>query len=215
MEFPRILSSLTASNISSVLLSNFVKLSIGVPLSLSFDTGKSITFILYKDEVPAAVQAPEEQEDEILQAPLTGRLIDITEVSDAVFADKILGEGVAIVPEKGELYAPADGKIETVFEYKHAIAMTCDNGAEVLLHVGLDTVKLEGKYYETEVKSGDRVKAGQLLLKFDIDKIREAGYDVVTPIVVTNHAKFRIEKGKFGPVEVGGVIMNVSREVSA
>ena len=182
----------------------------GLALAASF----IITFILYKDEVPATAQTPKESGDEILQAPLTGRLVDITEVPDAVFSAKILGEGVAILPDKGELYAPADGKIETVFEYKHAIAMTCDNGAEVLLHVGIDTVKLEGKYYEAKVKSGDRVKAGQLLLKFDIDQIRAAGYDVITPVVVTNSAKFRIEKGETGAVEVGNIIMNVSKEVS-
>ncbi|AVM68784.1 PTS beta-glucoside transporter subunit EIIBCA [Lachnospiraceae bacterium oral taxon 500] len=183
----------------------------GIALAASFIA----TFLLYKDEAAAAVKAPAEQHnDEIFQAPLTGKMVDITEVPDAVFSAKILGEGVAIIPDKGELYAPADGVIETVFEYKHAIAMTCDNGAEVLLHVGIDTVKLEGKYYEAKVKSGDRVKAGQLLMEFDIDKIRQAGYDVVTPIVVTNHAGFQIEKGKPGPVEVGAVIMNVSKEVS-
>lgn len=180
----------------------------GIALIASFIA----TFLLFKDETQTEAIEPEVQGDGGIQAPLTGKLIDITEVADDVFSAKILGEGMAIIPEKGELYAPVDGVIETVFESKHAISMTGDNGAEILMHVGLDTVKLEGKYFEPQVKDGDRVKAGQLLMKFDIASIRRAGYDVVTPVIVTNHAELQITKGTAGVVSIGKNIMNVVKE---
>lgn len=169
---------------------NFIYACIGLVLSvvLSF----VITLILYKDEAEAEAAEPEVKGNGGVHAPLTGKLVDITEVPDEVFAGKMLGDGMAIIPEVGELYAPADGTVDTVFDSKHAISMVCDNGAEILMHVGLDTVKLEGKFFEPQVENGQKVKAGQLLMKFDVANIRKAGYNVITPVVVTNHEDCKI-----------------------
>lgn len=169
-----------------------------------------LAFILYKDEDVAAAKAPEVKNGKGLVSPMEGRLIDITEVEDEVFSAGILGDGMAVIPEKGELYAPCDATVDTVFDSKHAISLVCDNGAELLLHVGMDTVKLEGKYFDPQVKSGDKVKAGQLLMKFDIKAIKKAGYKVVTPVVVTNSADLKLTKGTTGAVKTGATIMGIS-----
>lgn len=181
----------------------------GVSLAASFIA----TFILFKDESVAEAKAPETVVDgKTIVSPLEGRLIDITEVNDEVFAGGILGDGMAVIPNKGELYAPLDATIDTVFDSKHAISMVGDNGAEILLHVGLDTVKLEGKHYSPQVKSGDKVKAGQLIMKFDLAAIKKEGYDVVTPVIVTNSDEFRLNKATGGSVKVGATIMGLSKE---
>lgn len=179
----------------------------GIALVASFIA----TFLLFKDEELPEAKAPEAEGDATIGSHMEGKLIDITEVPDAVFSAKILGDGMAVIPEKGELYAPADGIIENVFDSKHAITMTCDNGAEVLMHVGLDTVKLEGKYYEPQVRTGERVKAGQLLMKFDLAKIRKEGYDVVTPIVLTNYDEFVVNKATGGAVKHGAAILSLKK----
>lgn len=124
--------------------------------------------------------------EKILFSPLTGKAIEMNQVDDSTFAAEILGKGIAIVPEKGQVTAPADGIVSTLFDTKHAIGITTDDGIEILIHVGINTVELNGKHYTAKVAEGDRVKAGQLMLEFDIDGIREAGYDVTTPVIVTN-----------------------------
>lgn len=116
---------------------------------------------------------------------------------------------IAVIPEKGELYAPADGTIENVFDTQHAISMVADTGAELLMHVGMDTVKLGGKGYQAMVKDGDKVKKGQLLLKFDLVTIRAAGYEIATPIVVTNGDDFAVKPVAEGIVVPGAVIMEL------
>jgi len=175
-----------------------------------------VTLFLYKDEAteepaeaapaaPAAVLAAAST----VVSPLQGKAIPLSEVKDEVFATGVLGEGVAVVPEKGELYAPADGRIETVFDSKHAISMVTDAGVELLMHVGLDTVKLEGKGYSPLVKNGDQVKRGQLLMKFDIAAIKAAGYDVTTPVIVTNGDMFTVKPAADGVVVPGAALMKV------
>jgi len=169
------------------------------------------TLILFKDEEVAEAKVPElaAGEKKII-SPLEGKLIDLSEVNDEAFSAGILGDGMAVIPEKGELYAPADATIDTVFDSKHAISMICDNGAELLLHVGLDTVKLEGQHFEPLVQSGDKVKAGDLLMKFDVKAIKKAGYDVVTPVIVTNSDVFTLNKATGGTVKAGAVIIGLS-----
>lgn len=110
----------------------------------------------------------------------------MTEVPDEVFASGALGKGIAIEPEIGELRAPANGVITTIFPTGHAVGLTTDSGAEILMHIGMDTVELNGEGFEKFVKQDDVVKAGDLLVKFDIEAIRKAKKPVVTPIVVTN-----------------------------
>lgn len=158
-----------------------------------------ISWILYREEAPAQAgdssqkSLPKEEKAETVQtekntvySPLTGKAIPLTEVNDGTFAGEVLGKGVAVIPEKGEVCAPFDGTVETVFETKHAIGLRSDDGVELLIHIGVNTVELEGKYYETHVNEGDRITAGQLLVSFSMEDIRKAGYDITTPVIVTN-----------------------------
>ena len=128
---------------------------------------------------------------EWIKAPVTGRAAELSEVADDVFAKEVLGKGAAIFPEEGRVYAPGSGEITIFFETGHAIGMKLDNGAEVLIHVGIDTVNLQGKYFTPKVKAGSRVEAGELLLEFDLQAIAEEGYDTVIPIIVTNTPNYR------------------------
>lgn len=127
---------------------------------------------------------------ETLCAPVKGKVISIEEVSDPTFAEKILGDGAAIVPETGLIVAPSDAAIETMFDTNHAVSLVTDRGAEILIHVGIDTVKLNGKHFRAMVKNGDRVKTGEPLIEFDIDKIKAEGYDTTTSIVITNYKEY-------------------------
>ncbi|CUN78832.1 PTS system beta-glucoside-specific transporter subunit IIABC [Clostridium disporicum] len=97
-----------------------------------------------------------------------------------------MGKGAAIIPSEGRAVSPVDGVVSAIFETNHAIGLTADNGAEILIHIGLDTVRLGGKYFTAHVKNGDKVKAGDLLVDFDIKAIQEEGYDTITPVLVTN-----------------------------
>lgn len=121
-------------------------------------------------------------------SPLTGKIVPLNEVSDKVFASEAMGKGIAVLPTEGKVYSPVSGVITTLFNTKHAIGITSDDGVEILIHVGVDTVQLNGNHFTARAQQGDKIKAGDLLLDFDVDKIKEEGYDVVTPIIVTNHA---------------------------
>lgn len=123
---------------------------------------------------------------ETLVAPMKGKVIALSDVKDEAFASGALGEGLAIVPSEGKLYAPCDGEISTFFPTGHAIGITTANGAEILMHVGMDTVKLEGDGFTPKKAQGDMVKKGELLLEFDIEKIKTAGLETSTPIIITN-----------------------------
>lgn len=122
----------------------------------------------------------------IIASPLTGKVKQLSEVNDPVFASESMGKGIAIEPTVGEVFAPVNGTVTTLFPTKHAIGITSEEGIEILIHVGINTVQLEGKYFTESVKQGDTVKQGDLLVKFDINKIKEAGYQVTTPVIVTN-----------------------------
>ena len=128
---------------------------------------------------------------EILGAPIQGKVISVTEVNDPTFSEELLGKGIAIVPYVGKVVAPIDGKIGMVFGTKHAITMTSDSGIEILIHIGLDTVTLEGAPFTTYVEADQRVKAGDLMLEFDIEAIKEAGLDVISPIVICNSDEYK------------------------
>ena len=125
-----------------------------------------------------------------LKSPLSGKALPLSDVPDKVFSSGAMGKGLAIDPEKGELIAPADGEITTIFPTGHAVGLTTKDGIEILMHIGMDTVELEGQGFETFVKQGDQVKAGDLLVRFDIEAIKAAGYSVITPIVITNTEHF-------------------------
>lgn len=121
-----------------------------------------------------------------LTSPMSGQLISLDKVNDETFSSEVMGKGVAIIPCDGKVYAPADGKIIATFETKHAIGMMTNDGVEVLIHVGIDAMKLEGKYFTEKVKKGDRVLQGELLLEFDLEKMKESHIDPTTMVVITN-----------------------------
>ncbi|MEH7495317.1 beta-glucoside-specific PTS transporter subunit IIABC [Neobacillus niacini] len=123
-------------------------------------------------------------------SPLKGEIVPLKDVSDQVFASEAMGKGVAIVPTEGKVVSPVNGVVTTLIQSKHAIGITSDEGIEILIHVGIDTVQLNGQHFTAHVKQGDQIKAGELLLEFNIEKIQAAGYEVITPIIVTNYAKF-------------------------
>lgn len=126
------------------------------------------------------------EEKEVIGAPMKGKVIPLSEVPDEAFAQGILGKGVGICPEDGTVVAPCDGEVAMVFDTKHAVSLTTAGGAELLLHIGLDTVNLKGEPFDVKVAAGDKVKKGDLLLTFDKEKIEAAGYQTVSPVIVCN-----------------------------
>lgn len=173
---------------------------------LAFLTGFLITFFLYRDKengkekammpetaAPAEPEAEEskaEGKGEVLAAPLTGRVVPMEDVPDEAFAAGILGKGIAIEPTEGLVQAPADATVATLFPTGHAIGLITDKGVEMLIHIGMDTVQMEGRGFEALVKQGDAVKKGQPLIRFNIEEIKQAGHPVVTPVLVTNPANY-------------------------
>ena len=135
---------------------------------------------------------------EVLGAPIQGKAISITEVKDPTFSEELLGKGVAIVPTVGKVVAPIDGTVVMVFDTKHAISMTSESGIEILIHVGLDTVTLEGAPFTDHVEAGQKVKAGDLMLEFDIEAIKAAGLDITSPIVICNTDDYKDIKANAG-----------------
>jgi len=127
-----------------------------------------------------------------VDSPVSGTFVPLTEVKDSTFSKKLIGEGIAIYPDQNKIVAPFDGEIEAFFDSKHAIGLKSDAGIEILIHVGLETVNLNGQYFTGHVKKGDRVKKGDVLLTFDIKAIQDAGFDIVTPVIVTNSDDFNV-----------------------
>lgn len=134
----------------------------------------------------------------VLGAPAKGKAVPLSQVSDPTFAEEMLGKGMAVIPSEGKIYAPADGEIGMVFDTLHAVSMTTDFGAEVLIHVGLDTVKMNGDGFTGHVKAGDHVKKGDLLLEVDLEKVKAAGYDSITPMLVCNTTDYASVEGITG-----------------
>lgn len=134
-------------------------------------------------------------------------------VNDPIFADKVMGDGVAIEPQDGTLYAPVSGTVATIFDTKHAIGYKLDNGADVLMHIGMDTVELEGKGFDLDISVGDKVQAGQLIGKIDLSYIKSQGKEVTTPVLLTTMDEYKIEFVKTeGPVNVGDVLYKISKQ---
>ena len=125
-----------------------------------------------------------------VDSPLEGKIIPLSEVQDEVFSNEIVGKGAAVVPEKGEVHAPSEGEIISIFDTGHALGIRTKDGIELLIHIGLNTVELKGKYFQIHAKEGDQVKKGDLLISFDMDAIRKAGYDITTPVLVSNTADY-------------------------
>lgn len=157
---------------------------------------------------PESTQAGQSQ---LLHAHMNGKVVPLEQVPDEAFSGKVLGDGCAIEPTDGKLYAPCDGVIDTVFDTCHAVNMRSDQGAELLLHVGIDTVKLGGKYFTAHVQDGQQVKTGDLLLSFDADKIRQAGYQLTTPLIVCNSEDYsKMEPLAYGIIRAGAAFLRLS-----
>ena len=179
-----------------------------ITLAIAIGVSFVLTWIIWKEETEKKEQKENNQntqtgqneqteqnqttsENKIVYSPIKGKVIPLNTVKDETFAGEYLGKGVAIQPEQGRVVAPFDGKITVVMDTKHAVGITSNNGIEVLIHVGMDTVQLNGKYYQTHVKVDDEVKKGDLLLTFEKENIIAEGYEITTPVVITNTADFK------------------------
>ena len=190
-----------------------------------------ISFLLYKDQAPqtaadaagtpAAVpgktdsmdeKVKEEVKDEILGSPVNGKVVPLSQVSDQTFASEMLGTTVAIEPSDGKIVAPCDGEVINIFETGHAVCLTTQVGGELLIHIGVDTVKLDGKGFTKKVSDGAKVHAGDVLIEADLDTIKAAGYPATTMFILTNADQFgRVEKAEPGEVSEGSRIMEISK----
>ncbi|MGR3205563.1 beta-glucoside-specific PTS transporter subunit IIABC [Bacillus glycinifermentans] len=203
--------------ISDELPRNFMFAVIG--FAISFVVAFAAAFILGKDRKTEETEKEADQgafaeklgADETFKSPVIGQMISLSDVEDDIFSSKVMGEGIAIIPSKGELYAPVDGEISLLFETNHALGMKTANGVEVLFHIGIDTVQLEGKFFKTLVQAGDKVKAGDLLIQFDLEKIKEAGYDPVTLAVITNTDQYDIKVTQLKEVNRQDTLMVVTQ----
>lgn len=179
-------------------ISNIVNILIAA--AIGFVVTFALTWILgFEDEVEETEELEKLEENTdvkplknkiSIMSPINGEAVPLSAVNDLTFAQEIMGKGIAIIPTEGKVVSPINGTVAMVFNTKHAIGLQTEDGAEILIHVGLDTVNLEGKHFTSFVKSGDTVKVGDKLLEFDIKAIKEAGYDTVTPVIITNTTNY-------------------------
>jgi len=163
-----------------------------------------------KAESSPEVQAADLSAPVTITSPLAGEVKELSQATDPVFAQGLMGRGVVIVPSQGELVSPVNGRVTVFFPTKHAIGILSDEGVEILMHIGMDTVNLEGKGFEGFVSQGDKVKAGDKLISFDIDMIKKAGYVTETPVIITNSDSYQVEELEQLPraVKRGSQLMN-------
>ncbi|WP_270508552.1 PTS transporter subunit IIABC [Gemmiger formicilis] len=160
---------------------------------------------------PSPATAPAAK-DTVLSACLNGTVVPLADVKDEAFASGVLGDGIAIEPSDGELVAPADGEISSTFETHHAVGMTTADGAELLMHIGIDTVKLGGKHFTYLINEGDKVKKGQPLIRFELEAIKAEGYPVTTPVIVCNTDDYAVVEAKAsGTVKQGDALLELKR----
>lgn len=169
-----------------------------ISITVAFTVTAVLTYILgFEEEIETITETPtvkakveQRLERSAILSPISGEIVPLKDVNDAAFSTEAMGKGVAILPVEGKVYAPVSGKVTTLFHTGHAIGLTSDLGTEVLIHIGLDTVKLNGLHFTAHVKQDDDVEQGQLLIEFDLEKIAAAGYDVTTPIIITNSKEY-------------------------
>lgn len=148
----------------------------------------------------------------MIGAPVAGECVELSQVNDPTFNSGLLGSGVAVIPSDGKICAPADGTVNLIFPTGHAVAMTTTEGIELLIHFGLDTVKLEGKHFHIVGEAGTEVKKGDVLVEADVEAIKAEGYDVITPVLVSNTDSFSAVEGFAGKqVSVGDDIISVAK----
>lgn len=187
-------------------------------IAISMAVGFVLTMMFYRDEKEKVQKLAEDteslsekvEEEITVYSPLKGTVIPLDQVEDEAFSSGVLGKGAAVIPEEGVLWAPADGTISAMFPTGHAIGMVTESGAEVLMHVGMDTVKMNGEGFKPLIKAGDQVRKGQPLLEFDMKLIQEAGYSLVTPVLVTNYMQYgEIRTLKTGAADRGEALLSV------
>ena len=176
----------------------------------SFDVDEMLSKPYIEDNEDKTEGGNSSAKPETLLSPLRGKIVPLCEVKDEAFSSGVLGKGVAIEPSEGKLYAPCDGKIESMLDSRHALNIVSTDGCEILLHVGIDTVKLNGRFFRAHVSDGQTIKRGDLLLSFDIAGIKDAGYSVITPVVVCNSDDYsEVESVATGDISVGSEIIKV------
>ena len=125
--------------------------------------------------------------NERIYSPMTGKILKLSDVNDQAFSSEALGKGLAINPTDGKVYSPVDGTVTMLFNTNHAIGITSNKGVEILIHIGMDTVEMEGDGFTAHIKQGDKIKAGDLIMEVDLEKVKKAGFETITPILVTNY----------------------------
>lgn len=161
---------------------------------------------------PVSEEKTEKKESRsiMLYSHLNGKIVNLEDVEDEAFSSKVLGDGIAVEPTEGKLYAPCDGKVDMVFDTKHAINLVSSEGCEILLHIGIDTVKLNGEFFEAHVSDGQEIHRGDLLITFDIDGIRNAGYKTTTPMIICNTDDYsEVSAAVSGSISAGEKIINI------
>lgn len=169
-----------------------------IGIAIASVIGFFLTFFLWRDQTPETTSTIEDKRKEIVLTPIEGRVTPLDQAIDQAFAKGVIGKGSLIYPDKGEVLAPFDGTVLTLFPTKHAIGLVSETGLELLIHVGVDTVQLEGKYFQSFVAQGDKVRKGQVLLKFDKEGIEKAGYSIETPVIITNATDYESIAEKTG-----------------
>ena len=163
-------------------------------ISVAFIIGLLLSLtIAYSNSMDPVIEEKSDlklKEKSIL-APIEGKVIKLSEIEDNIFSGELLGKGVGIIPLTNKVYASANGVVTTLLPTKHGIGLTFDNGIEMLIHIGIDTVNLNGNYFTSFVEQGDIVKQGTLLIEFDRERILASGYSLQTPIIITNSAEFK------------------------
>ncbi len=144
-------------------------------------------------------------------SPVNGEIVPMDSVPDPMFAQEMIGKGVAVMPSDGRFVAPCDGEIAALFDTGHAYCINSTDGAELMVHIGIDTVNLKGQFYKICAKQGETVKKGDLIVEVDIEGVKSAGYDVITPVIISNHAKFSNIEKKSGAVSAGDVIIEMKK----
>ena len=182
-----------------------------IAVAVSLVVGFVLTMIFYKtNDQQVENKEVTKLEEETILAPIKGEVKPIEESSDAAFASGALGKGVVILPEEGKVYAPVTGTVTVLFPSLHAIGITSDAGVELLIHIGINTVQLNGEGFTAHIKQGDQIKQGQLLVEFDMNKIKEAGYTLETPVLVTNYADLKeVKNTNASSVQLQETLMEV------
>lgn len=196
-EFPAMIDPATNS------MDNLIVGAVGAVIAMA--AGFLLTILFFKDEpapepkipaadpakAPEAVSASHEFKGSLpIPFPLKGSALPLSDIQDPAFSQGILGKGLAILPSEGKVFSPVNGTVSALFPTLHAIGLTSDEGVEILIHVGMDTVQLNGQYFKAHVQSGSRAEKGQLLLEFDMEQIEKAGYSLITPVVIPNHEDY-------------------------